>query len=99
MPASEERKSPFDQIKRFAEAKRDVIAAAPKVIGEHTVKEGETLTHVTMRFYGEEGKPFWQYVYEFNKNVIGPDMKLLKPGMKLRIPELTPKLQAMKRKK
>ena len=99
MPSSEENKSAFDKIKRFAEARGDRIDAATKVIGEHTVKEGETLTHISLKFYGEEGKPFWQYLYEFNKRVIGPNMKLMKPGMKLKIPELTPKLQALKKKK
>jgi nucleoid-associated protein YgaU len=99
MPAPGEKESPFEQVKRLAAEAGQKMATAPKVIGEHTVKEGETLTHISLKFYGEEGKPFWQYLYEFNKNVIGSNMKLMKPGMKLKIPELTPKLQAMKKKK
>ncbi len=47
------------------------MAAGPKVIGEHTVKEGKSLSHISLKFYGEEGKPFWQYLYECNGHVIG----------------------------
>lgn len=67
----------------------EAVRRGPKIIGEHTVKEGETLTPIPLKFYGEADKPFWQSLYEFNKVVIGSNMELIKPGMKLRIPELT----------
>jgi nucleoid-associated protein YgaU len=88
--------SPADRAKRLAaEASKK---AAVKIIGEHVVKEGETLTHIAQKYYGSTEKPFWEYLYEFNKHVIGPDMKLMKPGMKLKVPELSPELQAKKQK-
>jgi nucleoid-associated protein YgaU len=99
MPSPNSMETPEERAKRLTAEASAKVAAGPKVIGEHTVKEGETLTHVTLKFYGETDKPFWQYLYEFNQGVIGPDMKLMKPGMKLRIPELSPELKAKQKKK
>lgn len=51
----------------------------------HTVKEGETLTRVSLRFYGT--KDLWPYIVQHNRDIIkNPDN--VPYGTILRIPEL-----------
>jgi len=50
----------------------------------HTVKEGETLSAIAKRHYGDPKD--YTLIYEANKDEIGPDPDKIKPGMKLMIP-------------
>ena len=50
----------------------------------HTVRNGETLSAISFLYYGSETQ--WQKILDANRNVI-KDVKNLKPGMKLVIPE------------
>lgn len=51
----------------------------------YTVKEGETLTRISLRFYGT--KDLWPYIVQHNRNIIkNPDN--VPYGTTLRIPEL-----------
>jgi len=56
----------------------------------HTLKEGETLSHLAVKYYGNPSKPFWSLIYEANKEVIGASERSVKPGMVLKIPKLPP---------
>ncbi|MBI9048333.1 MAG: LysM peptidoglycan-binding domain-containing protein [Anaerolineaceae bacterium] len=66
---------------------------AAKIIAEHTVKQDETLSHIALKYYGHATPPYWQYVYDTNKEAIGPNMKLMQVGTKLVIMELTDELK------
>ena len=94
-----------DMDKSEAKAKmRDVFGdfkkgvEAPKkaeLIGEHIVKDGETLSHIAQKYYGNAAREYFMVIYEANKEVIGKDPGLIKTGMKLKIPVLP---EALKKK-
>jgi nucleoid-associated protein YgaU len=50
----------------------------------HTVQSGDTLSGISYQYYGSEHK--WQKILDANRNVI-IDVKNLRPGMRLIIPE------------
>ncbi|GCB36373.1 HU family DNA-binding protein [Bacteroides faecalis] len=54
----------------------------------HTIKEGETLTKVSLRYYGTKG--MWPYIVKHNPNVI-KNPNTVPYGTKIKIPELTKK--------
>lgn len=72
----------------LAEARARIAAnqAKKEAIAEHTVKEGETLSHIALEHYGNAGAMYYTAIYEANKDVIGEDMNVIKPGQKLAIP-------------
>jgi LysM repeat protein len=59
-------------------------------IAEHTVKKDETLSHIALKYYGSAVKEKWMLIYEANKDIIGPNPSVIKPGMVLKIPSLEP---------
>lgn len=64
-------------------------AAAPKFMAEYEVKGwDETLSHVALKYYNNATRPYWMLIYEANKEVVGDNPNIIKPGMVLRIPEL-----------
>jgi nucleoid-associated protein YgaU len=67
------------------EAMRQTLA---KVIAKHTIVDDETLTHLSLRYYGHTTEPYWRLIYEFNKAIIGPDYHNIYNGLVLEIPEL-----------
>ncbi len=50
----------------------------------HIVREGETLSEISYKYYGSANK--WQMILDANRNVI-KDVNKLKPGTKIIIPE------------
>jgi nucleoid-associated protein YgaU len=64
------------------------VFAGTKIKAEHEVQEGETLSGIALKYYGSAEKEKWMKIYEQNKQVIGDDPGLIKPGQHLRIPEL-----------
>ncbi len=71
------------------EAAAREAAAAPRFtefIAEHTVVAGENLSYISQKYYGHQGN--FRLIYEANKDVIGDNMNLIRPGQKLRIPKL-----------
>jgi len=75
---------------QFAEQLAAMKAAKPevKVIAEHTVKAGETLSHIALKYYGSAVLDNWMHIYEFNKDVIGDNPTFVREGVTLKIPEL-----------
>lgn len=65
------------------------ISAKPvKIIAEHTVVADETLSHISLKYYGSAVKEKWMVIYEANKAVIGDNPNRIRPGQVLKIPEL-----------
>lgn len=62
--------------------------AAPAIQAEHTVASGETLSHLALKYYGKATPPYWQLIYETNKEVIGENPNKVRTGMVLKIPVL-----------
>ncbi|HEX9797930.1 MAG TPA: LysM peptidoglycan-binding domain-containing protein [Anaerolineales bacterium] len=62
--------------------------AGAKIKAEHEVKEGETLSGLALKYYGSASEANWKKIYEQNKAVIGDNPNSIKPGLRLRIPEL-----------
>jgi LysM repeat protein len=76
---------PADKTKTAPAAKAPSTPAAADVPQEYTVKLGDTLSHLSMRFYGSADK--WRNIYQANgKTVKNPDYIYV--GQKLVIPAL-----------
>lgn len=67
-------------------SKAEGIKAA--VIATHTVGANETLSHIALRYYGHATPPYYKVIYEFNKEVIGENMNIIRAGQVLEIPQL-----------
>lgn len=68
----------------------------PKFIAEHKLTSSETLSHLSLKYYGSAVRDYWMVIYEANKDVIGPNPALVVPGMVIKIPELPPNLPMKK---
>ncbi len=66
---------------------RPTPTAAPKVIAEHTVTDDDTLSGIALKYYGSAVKKWYMYIYETNKDVIGDDPNIIRPGIVLKILE------------
>lgn len=73
----------MDEEKLEAQAKQAVVAAKAAGI-KHTVAAGETLSHISLKYY--KSANHWQEIYEANKDVIGDNPNRIKPGQELVIP-------------
>ena len=55
----------------------------------YTVQPGDTLSSIAQRFYGDGNK--YHQIYDYcNRQVIGPDPNLIRPGEVLYIPAIAP---------
>ncbi|MBD2608560.1 LysM peptidoglycan-binding domain-containing protein [Scytonema hofmannii FACHB-248] len=52
----------------------------------YTVKQGDFLSSIAQKFYGDGSEASWRKIYEANKALIGSDTTQIKPGMVLTIP-------------
>ena len=80
----------IDPDKLRADARRakptKPIIGTKKVIKKHVVVSGDTLSGIAKKYYDDAGK--YMVIYKANKNLIGDNPDLIKPGMDLVIPEL-----------
>lgn len=58
------------------------------IIAEHTVQSGETLSHLSLKYYGSAVKDKWMVIYEANKEIIGDNPNRVPLGSVLKIPKL-----------
>lgn len=79
-----------EQAKQIAAAAE--AAAKAKIIAEHTLKADETLSHLSLKYYGSAYEPYWRVIYEANKDLIGPNPARVRPGMVIKIPVLPDEL-------
>ena len=68
------------------------IVEGPKIIAEYTVQSGDTLGQIAKNYYGSDSQPYWELIYEANKDTI-KDAGLIFPGQVLKIPELPEELK------
>lgn len=61
---------------------------------EYTVKVGDSLRLIGLQFYGPGGQLQWKVIYEANKETIGENPYILRPGTLLTIPALPDSPQA-----
>ena len=80
-----------DKIAQMRAAK---AAADVKIMKEHKVGEGETLSHVALKYYGYATEPYWRVIFEANHDVMGDNEKRMYPGLVLKIPELPESLRS-----
>ena len=79
---------------QFGEEPKDLqpsstpLKKEPEIMAEHVVQNGETLSHLALKYYGSAVKEKWMVIYEANKELIGPDPNHVKLGLKLKIPKL-----------
>lgn len=64
------------------------VAKKPEYLAEHTVAQGETLSHISLKYYGSAVKAKYMIIYEANKDVIGDNPNMIRPGTVLNIPKL-----------
>lgn len=63
------------------------------IITTHTVQEGETLSHVALKYYKHATPPYWKFLLEHNTEVLKGNERNVRVGMELEIPELPEELQ------
>jgi len=59
----------------------------------HTVKSGETLSHIALNYYNHATPPYWKLILEHNEDLLEGNERNLREGMKLEIPELPDDLE------
>jgi hypothetical protein len=58
------------------------------VLAYHTVKQGDMLSSISLRYYGSAERSKWMQIYEANWEVMGSNYNNVRPGMVLKIPYL-----------
>jgi len=78
----------WDKIKTYSGWENDIAAdikvAKTDVYGYYTVKSGDSLSKIAKDVYDNAGQ--YKKIYEANKETIGANPDLIKPGQKLTIP-------------
>jgi len=68
------------KLKGLEDQLKEALANAQK----HTVESGETLSHISLKYYKTANR--WKEIYEANEEIIGDDPGRIKPGQELVIP-------------
>lgn len=58
----------------------------PRYLAQHTVIPGNTLAGIANKYYGSSVREKWMLIYEENRDVIGDNPSLIRPGQILNIP-------------
>lgn len=69
---------------------------APKIIATHKLTADETLSHLSLKYYGHATRDYWMVIYEANKEQIGDNPAHVRVGMEIKIPELPENLKEKK---
>ncbi len=79
-----------EEGERLLSKKPEVGTPKPvEILATHTVKEDETLSHISLKYYGSAYREAWIIIYEANKDVLGgtPEKFVMRPGQVLKIPK------------
>jgi nucleoid-associated protein YgaU len=79
-------KAEIDKAKADMVMKQKEMQKAAKEVKKHVVVSGDTLSGISKKYYDDASK--YMKIYDANKDVIGGDPNLIKPGMELIIPKL-----------
>jgi nucleoid-associated protein YgaU len=80
--------------RRMSEARRARREAPKKEeVKKHVVGPGDTLSGLAKQYYGKPAYKLWMHIYEANKEVIGDNPDVIRDGVELVIPDLTPELE------
>ena len=86
----QEAKERTEKMKKETAAKANAMAAQRKkdelAVKKHVVAAGDTLSAISKKYYDDANQ--YMKIYEANKDVIGGDPNLIKPGQELVIPKL-----------
>jgi nucleoid-associated protein YgaU len=74
--AMEERRAKLESVKKS------------ELITTHTVQEGETLSHIALKYYKHATPPYWKFLLEHNTEALKGNERNVRAGMELEIPEL-----------
>ncbi|MBW8011851.1 MAG: hypothetical protein FVQ83_11540 [Chloroflexi bacterium] len=55
---------------------------------EHTIAPDEALSAIALHYYGHATPPYYNLIFEANKDVIGESANDTRPGMVIKIPVL-----------
>jgi hypothetical protein len=58
------------------------------VLAYHTVKQGDMLSSISLRYYGSAERSKWLQIWDANRDVMGSNYNNMRAGMVLRIPYL-----------
>lgn len=64
------------------------LSKSSKMLTQHTVQSGETLSHLALKYYNHATEKYWRLIYEANKDQIGDNPNKIRTGMTLEIPQL-----------
>ncbi len=73
---------------RGLQKKTKVKPPKPESLKEHTVAAGDSLSKIAAQYYGDGSAAKWKAIYEANKETIGDNPSLIRPGQVLKIPSL-----------
>ena len=86
----QEAKERTEKMKKETAAKANAMAAQRKkdelAVKKHVVAAGDTLSAISKKYYDDANQ--YMKIYEANKDVIGSDPNMIKPGQELVIPKL-----------
>jgi len=91
--AREELQEKREQLLKEREEKLAELKKAKEAIATHTVADGETLSHIALKYYKHATPPYWQLLLEHNTEVLNGSEKNVRTGMVLEIPELPEELK------
>lgn len=78
-----------EQETRAAESARIAAEkAAWAALPRHKVTPDETLGAIALKYYGHAAEPYWRVIYNANKDTIGANPGVIRPGTELVIPNL-----------
>lgn len=87
---SVEHKKVIEERKAKSAAIRSELEIGKKLetMATHTVKSGETLSHIALKYYKHATPPYWKLILENNEDLLKGNERSLREGMELEIPEL-----------
>jgi nucleoid-associated protein YgaU len=83
---ADQEKAKADMFLKQEEMMKAAKEKAAKEVKKHVVVKGDTLSGIAKKYYNDAGK--YMKIYEANKDVIGSNPDLIKPGQELIIPKL-----------